>query len=210
MVFIMPVWSRISPVLLRLPVRGSTRPTLARQCWGLVPFIGLLLLTVTAWAADFKVISASTHLEKGIYLLDARIWYRFRGEPLEALQNGVPLTVELAIEVLRRRELLWDETIASLQQRFRLEYHSLSRQYVVSNLNSGEVKNFPELQAATQFLGRIDRFPLLDASLLTPGGSYFARLRAELNIDALPVPLQLVAYLSNDWRLISEWYTWPL
>lgn len=197
-------------MLLRLSARWSTRPTLVRQGGGWVLLIGLLLLTVTAWAADFKVVSASTHLEKGIYLLDARIWYRFRGEPLDALQNGVPLTVELAIEVLRRRELLWDETIASLQQRFRLEYHSLSRQYVVTNLNSGEVKNFPELQAATLFLGRIDRFPLLDASLLPPGGSYFARLRAGLDIDALPVPLQLVAYLSTDWRLTSDWYTWPL
>jgi hypothetical protein len=175
-----------------------------------VPFIGLLLLTMTAGAADFKVLGARTQLEKGVYLLDARIRYQFRDEPLNALQNGVPLTVELVIEVLRRRELLWDETIASLKQRFRLEYHTLSRQYVVTNLNSGEVKNFPELQAATDFLGRIDHFPLLDASLLTSGGSYFARLRAELDIDALPVPLQLVAYLSTDWRLISEWYTCSL
>jgi hypothetical protein len=197
-------------VLLRFPGR---LPCLSRGtgCSGaLYLFLGLLLLTTVAQAEDFRVASAGTYLEQGIYLLDARIRYRFRNEPLDALQNGVPLVVGLDIEVFRRREWLWDETITSLKLRFRLEYHALSRQYLVTNLTSGEVKSFPNLQAAAGFLGRIDRFPLLDANLLTPGGGYFVRLRANLDIDALPVPLQLVAYLSTQWRLTSEWYVWSL
>jgi hypothetical protein len=156
------------------------------------------------------VLSADTRLENGVYLLSARVVYRLGDTPREALENGVPLTIELEMEVMRKREWLWDETIAELQQKFRLEYHTLSQQYLVTNLNSGQVKSFPSLTTATQFLGRIDDFPLLDASLLESGESYYGQLRAILDIDALPVPLQPIAYLFGEWRLSSEWYPWPL
>lgn len=171
---------------------------------------GWLLIITIASAAGFKVLSATTHLKNGVYLLDADIRYRFGKEPREALHNGVPLTIELEIEIVRRREWLWDESVASLQQFYRLEYYALSRQYVVVNLNSGELKNFPTFETAIEFLGRIRDFPLLDASLLKPDASYYVWLRASLDIYALPAPLQLLAYFSRDWSLTSEWYTWPL
>ncbi len=194
------------------PVRpGRLSPLIAvRFCRKLGLLLGLLWLTVPALAADFRVVDAGTHLEKGVYLLSARLKLHFPDGPLEALQNGVPLTIDLDIQVFRQREWLWDEIAAQLQQRFRLEYRALPRQYVVSNVNSGELKSFSELKLAIDFLSRIERFPLLDASLLPPGGSYLVRMRATLDIEALPVPLQLVAYLSPEWRISSEWYTWPL
>jgi hypothetical protein len=169
-----------------------------------------LLLISFAWAAGFRVLSADTRLENGIYLLSARIVYRLGDTPQEALENGVPLTIELEMEVIRNREWLWDETIAELEQKFRLEYHTLSRQYLITNLNSGQVNSFPSLATATQFLGRIDDFPLLDASLLESGESYYGQLRVNLDIDDLPVPLQVATYLFGDWQLSSEWYAWPL
>jgi hypothetical protein len=33
---------------------------------------------------------------------------------------------------------------------------------------------------------------------------------AELDVDQLSVPLRLLALVSKDWQLNSEWYTWPL
>ena len=194
----------------RLRFGHPSTATAIRFCWKLGLLLGLLWLTVTALAADFRVIEASTELEKGVYLLNARLKLRFPDGPLEALQNGVPLTVNLDIQVFRQREWLWDEIAAQLQQRFRLEYHALSRQYVISNLNSGELKSFTDLKVAIEFLSQIERFPLLDASLLSPSSSYQVRLRASLDIEVLPAPLQLVAYLSPEWRISSEWYTWPL
>jgi hypothetical protein len=189
----------------------SRRPlTAATGCLLGVLLSGGLLLGTLAWAAGFKVLNASTRLEQGVYLLDARLVYRFNQGPLDALQNGVPLTIELELQVFRGREWLWDEAVARLRQRYRLEYHALSRQYVVANLNSGELNSFPDLAAATDFCGRIHDFPLLDASLLRAGASYYGRLRASLDLQALPVPLQAIAYLSADWWLVSEWHTWRL
>lgn len=169
-----------------------------------------LLSAATAWASGFEVLSAATRLENGVYRLNARIEYRFSTVALDALQNGVPLTVALDMEVRRRRSWVWDETVYALTQRFQLEYHELSQQYLVSNLNSGERRAFPTRTAALGFMGRIQNFPLLDRSLLAEGERYEGALRVQLDIEALPAPLRLLAYLSDNWRLTSEWRTWPL
>lgn len=169
-----------------------------------------LLWTIGCLAAGFEVIDASTRLDGGVYRLNAQIEYRFSKAALEALQNGVPLTVEIEMEVRRRRSWVWDETVYALTQRFQLEYHALSQQYLVSNLNSGERRAFPTQTAALGFMGRIHDFPLLDRSLLIENERYEAALRVQLDIEALPAPLRLFAYLSDYWRLASEWRSWPL
>lgn len=183
-----------------------------RLCARLLALLALLvLLRVTdVQAAGFDVIEASTRLGDGVYRLNAQIEYNFSEPALDALQNGVPLTIELMMEVRRRRSWVWDETVYSLVQRFRLEYHALSRQYLVHNLNSGERRNFSTRPAALRFMGQIHEFPLLDRSLLAPDRRYEGALRAQLALDTLPTPLRLFAYLSEDWQLASEWYTWPL
>ncbi len=180
---------------------------------GLLALLALLALlgTVTgAWAAGFDVTGASTRLEGGVYLLNAQIEYGLSEPALDALQNGVPLTIELLMEVRRRRSWVWDETVYSLAQRFRLEYHALSRQYLVRNLNSGERRSFSSRPAALRFMGQIHEFPLLDSGLLAPDQRYEGALQARLDLDTLPAPLRLFAYFSEDWRLISEWYSWSL
>ena len=164
----------------------------------------------SAWAAGFEVRAASTRLEQGVYRLNASIEYRFSNAALDALRNGVPLTVELQMEVRRRRPWVWDETVYTLAQRFRLEYHTLSRQYLVNTLNSGERRGFTTLGAALEFMGQVHDVPLLDQSLLPADGRYEGALQVRLDLEALPAPLRLFAYLSEDWRLSSEWFTWPL
>ena len=167
-------------------------------------------LPIAAHAAGFKIINASTQLQGGIYLLNAKIQYRLSEATRDALQNGVPLTVVLDMEVRRQRSWAWDETVYALAQRFRLEYHSLSKQYLVTNLNSGERRAFPELEDALQYMGQIKNFPFLDRGLLKKKQQYQGALRATLDFEALPTPLRLFAYLSDDWRLSSKWRVWQL
>ena len=187
----------------------STSVLTARSARLLALLLGLLW-SIGSHAAGFEVINAATRLEGGVYRLNAQIEYRFSKAALEALQNGVPLTIDTEMEVRRRRSWVWDETVHALTQRFQLEYHALSQQYLVGNLNSGERRAFPTRTAALGFMGRIQDFPLLDRSLLAEKERYEGALRVRLDIEALPAPLRLLAYLSDDWRLASEWRAWPL
>ncbi len=95
-------------------------------------------------------------------------------------------------------------------QRYQLRFNALTSRYVVHNLNSGGQQSFSSLDAALSFLGRVSNLPILDKALLKPGRRYILRLEAELDIKRLPGPIQLLAFWLDDWRLTSEWYTWPL
>ncbi|NIR27972.1 MAG: DUF4390 domain-containing protein [Gammaproteobacteria bacterium] len=153
---------------------------------------------------------AQTRLAGGVYLLDADITFDFSEESLEALENGVPLTIILEMQLLRRRRLIWDEAVATREERYQLEVHALSGRYVFKNLHSGPTRSFRTLEEAMAALGTISSLPVFGSDLLNPKEEYRLRLRARLDIEALPSPLRPLAYLSGPWRLNSDWYVWPI
>jgi hypothetical protein len=128
----------------------------------------------------------------------------------EALENGVGLFFELQIRITRQRRWWLDEEVASLRQRHLLEYHALSRQYVVKNLNTGINSTFPYLESALVSIGKVRNFPMLDASLLNRSDRYRVSLLVLLDKDQLPLPLRVRALVSDDWRNTSDTYSWRL
>lgn len=170
----------------------------------------LCLAALPAFAGSVKVQEVTTRLSDKVYSLDARLEYKLTGPMLEALHKSIPLTFVLSIEVLLPRTYWLDDIITKLEQRYQLSYLPLTQQYQVRNLNSGAVYHLPSLQIALAVLGTVIDLPLLDKSLLTEGDSYQTRLRVQLDIEELPLPLRLLSYLSDEWRIRSEWYKWPL
>lgn len=177
-----------------------------------------LMLWLAAWPATaqeedpgrFEVRQASVDLNEGIYYLDAWLEYRLSTEAREALDSGVPLTIEIEVEFLRARRFWFDESEASLLQTYELQYHALSERYLVLNSNAGEQNSFANLFSALNFLGRVNSLPLIDAALLEVGEPYEIRVRTSLSTEGFPGPLRLLTFWRGNWDLRSEWYTWPL
>jgi hypothetical protein len=163
-----------------------------------------------AGASDAQIHDARTLLAEGVYRVGARIDFRLNETLQAALQNGVPLVLELRIEVIHEREWLWAERVAHLRQRFGLEYHALTELYLVHNFSTGVQYSFRELEEALEYIGNVYDLPLIDANLLRPQENYQVRMRADLDIESLPTPVRLWAYLGSDWSLQSDWYQWPL
>ncbi|HEY0635851.1 MAG TPA: DUF4390 domain-containing protein [Gammaproteobacteria bacterium] len=170
----------------------------------------LLLAGNTAHASGLSIGEVETRLAEQVYVMDARVDIDFSERALEALASGVPLTLRMDIEVRRTRNWLPDETIATLEQYYQLTYHALSNSYLVRNLNSGALYVHPSQESAIEALGIIRGFPLLDAKLIIPGERYEIEMRTKLDIDSLPSPLKLLAYVFPDWHLSSAWSTWSL
>lgn len=159
-------------------------------------------------SAGIRIESVRIALEDDVYYLDADIDYRLSRQLLEALDRGIPVPVMLEIEILRERSYLWNETVTTLEQRYELDYHALTRQYVIRNINIGTQTTYPSRQAALAGLGRIVDLPVIDANLLDRKEVYSGRLQARIDTDALPVPLRLRALVSSDWALGSGWHEW--
>lgn len=158
----------------------------------------------------FEVRSASVELDGGVYYLDAWLEYRLSGEAREALDAGIPLTIDIEVEFLRTRRYWFDDTEAALLQSYELQYHALSERYLVLNRNTGEQTAFANLFSALNFLGRVTQLPLIDAALLEPDETYDIRVRTILSTEDFPGPLRLLTFWRRDWSLRSEWYEWPL
>jgi hypothetical protein len=157
----------------------------------------------------FQVVSAYPTERGGVYYVDAKILYELPTTADEALRSEVTLTLELQIEVERlRRFPMPDKGIASLRQRYALQYHALSDRYIVQNLNSGEQATYSTLGAAEAALGQVHELPVIDVALLEPGVRHQISIRAVLDMKRLPVPLRLFAFFFDDWRVASEWYRW--
>ena len=175
----------------------------------------LWICLISFWAApasaqSFTVKNAKTVLVDKIYRLDASLKYQFPPKALEALENGVTLILALDIEVIRKRRYMWDDDIASLEQRYEIQYLALTDQYLLSNKNSGSQFVYSTLDEALATLEKIDGLPIIDAHLLDNNEQYMVQVRSRLDFDSLPPPLRIKAYFSNDWWLTSGWYSWDL
>lgn len=159
---------------------------------------------------DVEIRSAYAEIEDGVYYIRARIDYTLGSSALEALENGVTLNIELQVDVNRVRRFVWDDTVADLSQRYQLSFHALTQRYLVANLNSGERESFGDLSSALVHLGDVGHLPVIDQALLDQGDRYRVGLRAVVDVKELPGPLNLLSRVWGNWRIASEWYTWPL
>jgi len=192
-----------------LITRVLPREPRRRALW-LLLLAALCLLSSNVWSRETRISDVRTLVVDGVYRLGAHVEIDFNETLPEALHNGVPLLIELRIEVLRKREWLWPELVADLRQRFKLEYHVLSRRYLVYNHASGVQQSFHSMDSALDYIGEIYDLPLIDAQLLDPSQKYQVRMRADIDVEALPTPVRLWAYLGSEWSLKSNWFVWPL
>lgn len=179
--------------------------------FGAILLSGASALFASTGEPLFVVNNVSVEQEEDTWFLSARVQYRFSKKVREALESGVPITIELQVEVLKPRKYIWDKTIYEMSRSYRIEYHALTEQYVVTDLKSNVQWNYTSEKAAVAAMGVINALPIFERKILEKDeGPYYGRVRVTLDIGSLPLPLRLWAYTTSDWRISSEWVKWPL
>jgi len=197
--------------LTRLP---TDKPQGKAPLWSVVGLVLLAALGLSAplaanEAGEFRISDAHSWASGNARLLDAQFSIRLSSGAREALENGVPLTFELHAQLVRKHDWLWDSVVVEHVQVMQLEYYALSRSYLVKNISTGTQGNYNRLDDALQAAGTIEKLVIVNEPLDTRR-RYEIRLRGSLDIESLPTPVRLLAYVSSDWDMDSEWYTWPL
>lgn len=159
-------------------------------------------------ANPFVLSSAAVREDEAVYRLDAVARLHLTLPVREALNSGVDLTITWEIEIDRYNEWWLNSDVAYVVQRYRLSFHELSLQYVVTNLNTNQQRSYTSLRAALDRIGTLLGFPLIDRVLVGDDGHYNGHVRVRLQHDELPLPLRAVALFSGAWNLESEWYQW--
>jgi Domain of unknown function (DUF4390) len=158
----------------------------------------------------FEVRSADLELKDGVYHLNARIDLPAGDAVRRGLAEGVPLGVELDIDIERVRQLLPNSRVAELTQRYHLQYNAVSARFILRNDNSGQQESLGTIDAALEQLSEIHGLPVLDKSLMAADRRYEANVRAKVDYGTVPFTLRVVMFWVNEWHRESDWYTWTL
>ena len=178
----------------------------------------LLCLVLSAWAAIayadaldgvLEVRSAYVNIDNGVFLLHARVEYPVNPAIRAALRDGVTLTFDLDTRIERERRLWFNASIVDLTLRRELTYHAVSDRYVVRDVHTGHQDNYPTLDEALTALGRVDGWPIIVEPQLN-GGNYLISVRAGVRRGRLPASLRALLFWTDDFRRVSEWYSWSL
>ena len=157
----------------------------------------------------FHIHSVNLSRTQQEYQLDAVVDFDLNETVLNALHNGVSLTLEMQMQLYRQRPWIWDHSITDISRRFHLRYFALSQLYLLTELESQERHSFVSLNAALYRLGHIQT-PLAQLHEVMTGQQHYLRMRVQLEIESLPAALRPLAYLSSHWRLKSQWKQWNL
>ena len=195
-------------------LRGDpTRDGLTRG--GLLSVVCLIALGAVGLAcADaldgiLEVHSAYVNVDKGVFLLHARVEYPVSPAIRSALRDGVTLIFDLDARVERDRRFWFNAGIVDLTLRRELNYHAVSDRYVVKDTKSGDQVSFATVDEALDYLGRVDAWPILVEPQLD-NGNYTISVRAGVRRGHLPASLRAILFWTDDWARVSEWYTWSL
>lgn len=171
--------------------------------------LALLVFWLSTWApwaaAEFRVEEIRFRNQGDLLVMDADIHYGFSEEALEALDNGVPLTLEVHIRLRGADDWVWTRSLMDQRLRHVIRYQPLSEQYLVSHGEAGS--SYVTRDAAITALGKIDGLALTARD--KADRPLVLWVQAALDIDKLPLPLRPIAYLLPAWKLSSGWTQWP-
>ena len=198
--------------------RSAVQPAAVRRrrsAWVLLGVVWLAASPGPPAHADglegrFEVRSADLELKDGVYQLNARLDLPVSDAVRHGLSEGVPLSIELDLDIERVRQLLPNSRVAELTQRYHLQYNAVSGHYVLRNDNSGQQESLGTIDGALDSLSEIRGLPVLDRTLLAVDRRYEASVRARVDYGSVPFSLRMLMFWVNEWHRESDWYTWTL
>jgi hypothetical protein len=204
MASIMLVWRKTHP----------DRIEMIRSPWVTLMAAGMVLCSVVAVAdaldGVLQVRSAFVDLDHSVFQLHARIDYPETPAISDALRDGVDLIFDVDARVERARRFWLNSTVVDLTMRRELAYHTVSDRYVVRDPATADQQTFATLDAALQYLGTVDAWPILVEPQLEAGAQYIIRVRAGIHRGHLSSSLRALLFWTDDWSRVSDWYTWSL
>jgi hypothetical protein len=159
-------------------------------------------------AGRFEVRTADLELKDGVYHLNARIDLPITDAVRRGLVEGVPLTLELDLDIERVRQLLPNSRVAELTQHYHLQYNAVSARYILRNDNSGQQESLGTVDEAITHLSEVHSLPAIDKALIAADRRYEGRLKARLDFGTVPFTLRLLMFWVSDWHRESDWYAW--
>ncbi|HSI38311.1 MAG TPA: DUF4390 domain-containing protein [Methylotenera sp.] len=140
------------------------------------------------------------------YVLNADVDIKFSHDMEEAIIKGFELNFLVEFQLVTPQKYWFDDEIVTVTHRISLNYHALSRQYLL--IRDDQQKTFATLNEAVEDLSKIRDLKVLLKTDVVKGEPYNAALLMRLDHTKLPKALQVDAISSDDWKMISQRFEW--
>lgn len=169
--------------------------------------LSLLLLGACSLLAEqvpgtLTVRDARFETQVGEAQLDLDLDCRLSGPMQDALEHGIPITLQVEVRAGR-----WPKRLAQATSRIELRYFPLSRRYQLREVDGGELRSFVTSAHLLAALGSL-RLKLPDAFAALPATTPL-QVSAAIDPAALPGALRLPALFEPAWQLAATETTWP-
>lgn len=177
----------------------------------LAPVLSLVLLT-SAMAEEFNILSAKAWFDHSQLRVDAQLDLELSEEVEEAVNKGIPVTILVDLSLYKvRNALIWDSEIANWQFPYQLQYHALTRHYLIKYPHSERVEPYPTISAALKALAGFSfESEVIGETLPASKRGYKLAMQVKLDVESLPAPLRVMARVLPSWRLKSSWFEWRM
>lgn len=167
----------------------------------------LVLCACSNQARDygFEVTSLEATITSDAAKISSQFNIRLSGAAQLALERGIPLTLRIQFRA-RKDSRLPGGTIAVAEHVYKMSYLPLSEHYALTDMSTGVQQTFPRLRYLISNLQNQEQ--VLSLGQLAPG-NYLIQVRAELDLRKLPAPMRLPARIAPEWRLSTDWRSWP-
>ena len=168
----------------------------------------IVLLSAPA-SADLSILSGRSHTTADIVKTQATLFLDLGSEPAKALVNGIPLTINLNVLLVKESAWPWRNSMAEWQYPFRIQYHALSNRYTLLKPVGGGFQAFTSLY---EMLSSIRQVTLQEQIPTGVNQNDPISIQVQLKLDRrpLPGPLKLAALFLPSWQLDSGWQQWQV
>lgn len=208
--FSMLCWKNASPFRMHRRRMGRDSPWLQ---FGQAIVLGLFFFLAAgqnAHATRAVITDAHAEIREDVLYLDADLTIDFDAEMIAAMRNAIPLNLTLQAVIEEPRDWWVPRTIASDDRRYRLEYHALSKTWLLTDILEHEARSYSTLDGAVRSLQRVRAWPICSARHLVGTAHLVGRVRLVLDVNKLPLPLRFPALFDSRWALDSDWFLWSV
>jgi len=125
-------------------------------------------------------------------------------EAREALQHGVPLTLQVELIVRNTGNQI---RVKEVFEYYEIRYLPLSNRFQLSLPGGDEIRTFPRLR---HLLADLADLKLVVRTGALPEGRYEVLTRIRLDRRKMPISMRLPTMFHTDWKHDSHWSSWPL
>lgn len=155
---------------------------------------------------SLNIKNAEIILADEAYLLNADVEVKFNSDLEEALHKGFGFNFLVEFQLVKPYQYWFDDEIVTVTHRITLNYHALSRQYLL--LRGDQQKSFESLEEVRLELGKIRDLTVFEKADVSKGEPYKAALLMRLDHTKLPKALLAEATESDEWKMISQRFEW--